>query len=33
MGSNIAWAASLDEAFAQAKKSKKLVLLDFFSPT
>jgi hypothetical protein len=33
MTDQIRWEASLDSAFAQAKESGKLVLLDFFSPT
>jgi len=33
MPDEIRWLSSLDEAIAQSKKSGKLVLLDFFSPT
>jgi len=33
MSGNIAWAKNLDDAFARAKQTGKLVLLDFFSPT
>lgn len=31
--SGISWRASLDDAFAEAKRDEKPVLLDFFSPT
>ena len=33
MASTSGWLSSIDEAIAKAKQTKKLVLLDFFSPT